>query len=178
MLLLTSLSLILGAKLIKIFTTAKILLAKQALLPAASEKFFKFSIVICLNCIWKMLIWGHFCNIMKLWLNNYLGHFLIIEKTFVFLFIESAIKPTPLLLANVQMLQRTKCNQSNWWWTECFYEPESPVIILKSGQLKLPICSIHQSYGWTHIHSGSDKFQAHGRAWVFQKAYRRLHNYE
>ena len=34
-------------------------------------------------------------------LLNYLGQFLIIEKTF--LFIESAIKPIPLLHANVQM---------------------------------------------------------------------------
>ena len=36
---------------------------------------------------------------MELLLNNYLGHFLIIEKTFAFLFIEKAIKATPLLQA-------------------------------------------------------------------------------
>ena len=53
----------------------------------------------------------NFCNILELLLNNNLGHFLIIEKTFVLLFIESAIKPTPLLYANIQRPWHTKCNQ-------------------------------------------------------------------
>ena len=114
--------------------------------------------------------------------NNYLGHFLIIEKTFVFLFIQSAIKPTPLLYANVQMPWRTECKRSNWWRPECFYEPESPVTTPKSGQPKLPNRDIRRSYVWTriyivHFHAGSDKSAAHGRTWVFQKAYRRFHNY-
>ena len=149
------------AKLMKLCITAKILWAKQTLVPAAGEK--TFSIAICLNCMGKILIWGHFCYIMELLLNNYLGHFLIIETTFVFLFIESAIKPTPLLHANVQMPCCTECNQSNWQWSDCFYEPESPVTTPKSGQLKLGICDIQPPHG-------SDKSAAHGRTWVFQKA--------
>ena len=100
-------------------STAKIFQAKQALPPVASEKFFRFSIAIRINCVGKMVIWGHFRGIMELLLNNYLGYFLVIEKTFVFLFTESAIKPTLLLHANVH---------------QCFYEPESPVTTLKSGQ--------------------------------------------
>ena len=94
-----------GTKLIKIFATMKSI---------------KFSITICINFVGKMLIWDHFCDIMELSLNKYMGHFLII-----FLFIESAIKPRPLLHANIQILLRTECNWSNWWWPECFYEPES-----------------------------------------------------
>ena len=101
------------------FATAKIFQAKQVLPPVASEKFFRFSIAIRINCLGKMVIWGHFRGIMELLLNNYLGCFLVIEKTFVFLFTESAIKPTLLLHANVH---------------QCFYEPESPVTTLKSGQ--------------------------------------------
>ena len=117
---------------------------------------------------------------MELLLNNYLGHWdiLILEKTFVFLIIKSAIKPTPLLHANFQMPWRTKCNRSNWRRPEYFYEPESPVTTPKSGQPKLPVCNIHQSDGWTCTYVGSDKSAAHRRTWVFQKAYRRLHNYE
>ena len=109
-----------------------------------------------------------------------LGHWdiLIFEKTFVFLFIESVIKSTPLLCANFQMPWSIKCNGSNWRWPECFYEPGSPVTTPKSGQLKLPVVSIQQSYGWMYIHAGSDKSAAHGRTWLFQKAYRRLQNYE
>ena len=77
---------------------------KQALLLVAGKKYFKFSIAICINCMGNMLIWGHFCGIMELLLHNYLGHgdILIIEKTFVSVFIESAIKPTSLLHADVQ----------------------------------------------------------------------------
>ena len=162
----------------KILTTTKILRAKRVLPPAAGEKYLKFSIAICINCVGKMLIWGHFRGITELLLNNYLGHFLIIEKTFVFLSTESAIKPTPFLHANVQMPWRTECNRSNWRQPECFHEPESPVTTPKGGQAKLPIHDIHRSYGWTRIHAGSDKSAAHGRTWVFKKAYRRLHNYE
>ena len=62
-------------KVMETFTTTKILRVKQALPPTASKKFFQFSIAICINCIGKMLIWGHFCVIMELLLNNYLGHF-------------------------------------------------------------------------------------------------------
>ena len=136
-----------------------------------------FSIAICIDYFGKMLIWGHFCSIMKLLLNNYLGHFLIIEKTF-FYFIESAINLTPLLHANVQMPWRTECNRLNWW-PECFYEAESPVTtstphLAKSGQQQLAICNIHRSYGWTCIHAGSSSV----KTWVFQKNYRRLHNCE
>ena len=160
----------------KIFATAKNFWAKWTLPPAAGEKFFKFSIAICLNCVWKMLIWGHFCSIMELLLNNYLGYFLIIIKALVFLFKESAIKPTTLLHANVQMSWRTECNWSNWRRLECFYEPESPVTTPKSRQPKPPIHDRHWSYGWTRIHAGSDKSAAHGRTWVFQKVYRQLHN--
>ena len=40
----------------KMFAVAKILQAKQALLLGAGEKFFRFSIAICINCIGKMLI--------------------------------------------------------------------------------------------------------------------------
>ena len=70
------------------------------------QKLSKFSIAICKTCVGKMLI------IMELLLNNYLGHFLIIEKTFVFLCIKSAIKPTPMLHANVSMNQS---HQSPLW---------------------------------------------------------------
>ena len=126
-----------GTKLIKIFATMKSI---------------KFSITICINFVGKMLIWDHFCDIMELSLNKYLGYFLII-----FLFIESAIKPRPLLHANIQILLRTECNWSNWWWPECFYEPESSVTTPKSGQPKLPIHNIHQSYGSMCIHAGLDK---------------------
>ena len=161
----------------KVFATTKILPAKRAFLPTAGEKFFKFSIAICITCIGKMLVWGHFCSVMQLLLNNYLGCFLIIKKTFVFLFIESVIKITPLLHANVQMPYRIKCNRLIWRRPECFYEPESPVTTMKSDQPKLPIRNIHQSYGWTGIHARSGKSAAHGRTWVFQRAYRRLHNY-
>ena len=125
------------------------------------QKLSKFSIAICKNCVGKMLI------IMELLLNNYLGHFLIIEKTFVFLFVKSAIKPIPLLHANFKMPWHTECNRLNWCWPECFYEPESPVTTPKSGQRKLPIHNIQRSYGWMHIHTGSDKSAAHGRTWVF-----------
>ena len=162
----------------KIFATAKILQAKQALLLAAGQVFFKFSIAISINCVGKRFIWGHFCSIMELLLNNYLGHFLIIEKTFVFLFIESAIKLIPLSHANVQIPWPTKCNWLNWRQPECFCEPESPVTTPKSCQMKLPIHNIHWSYRWVCIHSGSDKSAAYGRTWVFQKACRQLHNYE
>ena len=67
---------------------------KQALLLVAGKKYFKFSIAICINCMENMLIWGHFRGIMGLLLHNYLGHgdILIIEKTFVSVFIESAKK--------------------------------------------------------------------------------------
>ena len=118
--------------------------------PLQVRDFFKCSIVICINCIGKMLIWGHFHGIMELLLNNYLGHsnILILVKTFVFLIIESAIKPTPLLHANFQMTRHTKCNRSYWWQPECFYEPESPVTTPKSGQPKLPVHNIHWSYEW------------------------------
>ena len=163
-----------GAKLMAIFTTVKILWAKQALLPAAGEIFLKFKIAIHINCLEKMLIWGHFRGIVELLLNIYLGHFLIIGKIFVFLFIESAIKPTPLLQVNVQMPWHTEYNRSNCRWPECFYEPASPVTTPKSGHLKLTICAIHQSYRWMRIHAESDKSVAHGRTWVFQKAYRQL----
>ena len=78
-------------KLMKIFATAKILWVKQALSPAAGKKIFWFSVAICINCIGKMLIWGHFRGIMELSLNNYLGNFLIIGNIFVFLFIQGAI---------------------------------------------------------------------------------------
>ena len=111
----------------KIFATTKIWQAKRALPATAGETFFKFSIAISLNCVGKMLIWGHFCGIMEMLLNNYLGHFLIIGKTFVFLFIESAIKPTPLLHAKLQIPWRTECNRSNWRRPECSHEPEPPV---------------------------------------------------
>ena len=60
----------------------------------------------------------------------------------------------------------------------CFYESVSPVTTPKNGQQKLKIPNIHQSYRWTHINAGSDKSAAHGRVWVFQKGYRRLHIYE
>ena len=42
-----------------------------------------------------------------------------------FLFIESAINPTPLLCTNVQMPWGTECNRSNWGRPEFFYEPQS-----------------------------------------------------
>ena len=64
----------------KIFATAKILHPKRILPVAAGKKIFKFSIAICINCVGEMLI------IMELLLNNYLGHFSIIEKTFGFSF--------------------------------------------------------------------------------------------
>ena len=128
----------------KSFATTKLLRAKQALPPASNDKICKFNIVICINCVGKMLIWGHFPSIMELLLNKYLGHFLIIEKTFHFLFIESAIKPTLLLHANVQIPWRTECNRSNWQRPECFYEPESPVTTPKSGEPKFPIHNMHR----------------------------------
>ena len=136
-----------GAKLMKIFATRKILQAIQALPLADCKIFFKFSIVTCINCGGKILIWGHFQGIMKLLLKNYLGHILIIEKTAVFLFTESAIKPTPLLHTNVQINWCTECNQLNWWWPECFYKSKSPVTTPMRGQPKLPIRDIHWSYG-------------------------------
>ena len=40
----------------KIFAAAKVLQAKQALPLGAGEKFFRFSIAICINCVGKMLI--------------------------------------------------------------------------------------------------------------------------
>ena len=46
------------------------------------------------------------------------------------------------------------------------------------SQPKLPIRDIQRYYGWTCIHAGSDKSAAYERTWVFQKASRRLHNYE
>ena len=64
----------------KIFATAKILHPKRTLPVATGKKIFTFSIAICINCVGKMLI------IMELLLNNYLGHFSIIEKTFGFSF--------------------------------------------------------------------------------------------
>ena len=106
-----------GTRLKKIFATTKVLQVKQALLPGTCEKFFKFSIAICINCIGKMPIWGHFHMIRELLLNNYLGHFLIIEKTFVFLCIKSAIKPTPMLHANVSVNQS---HQSPLWKVACW----------------------------------------------------------
>ena len=112
-----------GTELTKNFATAKILRAKRAL-PPAGEKFFKFNIAICIICVGKMLYWGHFRCIMKLLLNNYLWHWDILSlRKLVFLFKESAIKPTPLLHANFQMPWRTECNRPNWWRPECFYEP-------------------------------------------------------
>ena len=116
-----------GAKLIKPFATANILRAKQVLLPTADEKFFKFSMIICMHCFGKIFIWGHFCSMVELLLNHDLGHFLITEKIFVFLFIESTISWTASLHANIQMPWCTKCNQSNWWQPERFYQPESPL---------------------------------------------------
>ena len=92
-----------------------------------------------------------------------LGHS-IFEKNFVFLFKESAIKPTPLLHANFQMSWRTECNRSNRRRPKCSSGP--------------PVHNIHQWYGWICIYAGSDKSAAHGRIWAFQKAYRQLHNYE
>ena len=53
-----------GAELIKDFATTKILWAKRAMPLATGKKSFKFSITV---------IWGHFCGIMELLLNNYLG---------------------------------------------------------------------------------------------------------
>ena len=44
----------------------------------------KLSITICINCVGKMLLWGYFYAIMELLLNNYSGHFLIIEKKIFF----------------------------------------------------------------------------------------------
>ena len=38
------------------------------------QNFIKFNIAICINCIRKMLIWGHFRSIMELLLNNCLGY--------------------------------------------------------------------------------------------------------
>ena len=96
----------------KIFATANILQAMWALPPVTGKTFFKFSIRICINCIGKMHIWGHFHCTMELLLNNYLGYFLIFEKTFVVLFIESAIKPTPLLCANIKY--PGILNATNW----------------------------------------------------------------
>ena len=45
-----------GAKLMKLFTTAKMLQAEQVLLSAAGEKCFKFNIAIYINCVEKMLL--------------------------------------------------------------------------------------------------------------------------
>ena len=137
-----------GAELMKIFATAKVFRGKWALLPTLVKRCFKFSIAICMNCVGKMLIWGHFWGVMELLLKNYLGHFLTIEKTFDFLFLESAIKPTSF---NIQMPCRTECNRSNWWQPECFYEPASPFTTLESGKPKLPICDIHRSHWWTRV---------------------------
>ena len=39
----------------------------------------KFSIAICINCVGKMLIGGHFCSIMELLLNYYLGYWDILS---------------------------------------------------------------------------------------------------
>ena len=142
-------------------------MSKASLLPSTDEKYFKFSFRICINCIRKMLIWGHFCGIMELLLKDYLEHFLIIEKTIVFLFMASTIKPTSLLHANVQMPWHTECNQSNWQQPECFYESESPITTLKSGQPKLPVRNIHQPYRWPCIHARSDKSAAYARTWMF-----------
>ena len=108
--------------------------------------------------------------------NNYLEYFLVIEKSFVFFVMKSLIKPTSLLHANAQTPWRAESNRPNWWRPECFCKPVSPVTTPKSGQQKLPIRDIHQSYGWTIIHAEPDKSAAHIRTWVFQKAYRRLHD--
>ena len=53
--------------------------SEAALLSTAGEKFFKFSIAICINCVRKMLISGHFHGIMELLLNNYFEHWNILS---------------------------------------------------------------------------------------------------
>ena len=116
---------------------------------------------ICINCIGKMLLWGHVCGIIELLLNNYLGHFLIIEKKIYFSFHVKCNKDNTLLHANIQMPWCTECNRSNRQCPKCFYEPESPGTTSKSGQLKLLICNIHLSYRWMCFHAGSDKSAAH-----------------
>ena len=158
----------------KIFATAKVFRGKRALLPTVGKRCFKFSIAICINCVGKMLIWGHFWGVMELLLKNYLGHFLTIEKTFDFLFLESAIKPTPLLHVNIQMPYRTECNWSNWWQPECFYEPASPSPLWRVASRSFQSAIYTGPTGW----HGSDKSAVHERTWVFQKANRRLQNYE
>ena len=101
-----------------------------------------------------MLIWGHLFGIMELFLNNYLEHFLIIEKL-VFLFTESAIKL--LLHANVQNSLAYRIQPIELAATWMFLWTREPVTTTNSGPPKLSIRNIHQSYGQTHIHAGSDK---------------------
>ena len=137
-----------GAELMKNFASEASFAARR------SRKIFQAQHRDLLKLRWENAYLRSFSRCNRTVANSYLEHFLIIEKTFVFLFIQSAIKPTLLLDANVQMPWCTECNRSNWWRFECFYESESPVTTPKSGQLKLPIRDIHQSYGWTRIHAG------------------------
>ena len=90
---------------------------------------------------------------MEMLLNNYLGHFLIIGKTFVFLFIESAIKPTPLLHAKLQIPWRTECNRSNWRRPECSHEPEPPVTTQPNFIIVIISLFISLSFGKKYIYN-------------------------
>ena len=74
-----------GTYVCEILQNFKLLIMAGAKLMDAHHRQ-KFSIAICINCIGKMLLWGHFCGMMELLLNKYLGHFLIIEKKFYFSF--------------------------------------------------------------------------------------------
>ena len=74
-----------GADLIKIFTI-KIFVSEVSF---AGCRRWKFSIMICINCVGKILVWGRFCSIIEMLLNN-LEHFLIIEKKNLFFFSHKA----------------------------------------------------------------------------------------
>ena len=87
----------------------------------------KFSIAICINCIGKMLLWAHFCGIMELLFNNYLGHFLIIEKKICFSF-------------------HIKCNKYCMLTSKCSGVPNKTNRI--GGDLNVSMNQSHQSPLW------------------------------
>ena len=120
-----------GAKSIKIFAVAKMSVVSEGSFVLAAGK--SSASPICINCIGKMLLWGHVPGIIELLLNNHLGHFLIIEKKNCFSFHIKCNKDNTLLHANIQMPWCPECNQSNQQCPKCFYKPESPVTTSKSG---------------------------------------------
>ena len=139
----------------------------------------KFSIAIFVNCIEKILLWGHFHSIMELLLSNYLWHFLIIEKKICFFFSHKVQQS----LLSCYMLT-SKCpsipNATDWIGVDLkvsmnqSHQPSHARVASRSFQSAIYTSPIG---GWTSM-LGHINLQLMEELGYSKRTYRQLHNYE